>query len=182
MSIQFKPTDPKFAEFFYRHRQDPENKLYNPLLPSTIEELRERLSNASSDWSKFESTDGFFWFLELDSQLIGIASIQNINKMMLTAEIGYGIEPEFRGKGFATKSIRALTANTFTNTPLRKLIAYVHEENHASRKALEKAGYRQEGLLHEHYLINGVPCNEAIYGILNPATQTLNSSKLNEKL
>ena len=59
-----------------------------------------------------------------------------------------------------------MTQRTFSESPLRKLIAYVHEDNAASRKVLEKAGYEAEGLLREHYLINGMPVNEVIYGVL----------------
>jgi ribosomal-protein-alanine N-acetyltransferase len=59
-----------------------------------------------------------------------------------------------------------MTEDAFRQTPLRKLIAYVHEENTASTRVLEKAGYTREGLLREHYLVNGLPANEIIYGIL----------------
>ena len=85
---------------------------------------------------------------------------------MLTAEIGYGIAPEARGNGYATEAVRLVTHRAFTKSPLRKLIAYVHEDNVASRRVLEKVGYAAEGLLREHYLINGMPVNEVIYGIL----------------
>lgn len=85
---------------------------------------------------------------------------------MLTAEIGYNIAPEARGKGYATAAVRLATHKAFTESPLRKLIAYVHEDNAASRRVLEKAGYTAEGLLREHYLINGAPVNEIIYGTL----------------
>ena len=166
MEIKFLAADPALAEFFYEHRQDPENKRFNPLLPSTLESLRERLSKASSDWNEFETAESFLWFLELDSKLIGIASVQNINRMMMTAEIGYGISTEVRGQGLATKAVHSLTKQAFEQTPLRKLIAFVHEDNKPSRKLLEKIGYINEGTLREHYLINGEPANEVIYGIL----------------
>jgi ribosomal-protein-alanine N-acetyltransferase len=166
MEITFRPADPDLAEFFYEHRQDPINLRHNPLIPSTIEMLRERLSKANSHWDDFESAESFFWFLEHESRLVGISSVQNINRMMLTAEIGYGISPEFRGKGLATLAVRQLTESAFEKTPLRKLIAFVHDQNLASCRVLEKASYRREGILREHFLINGAPANEVIYGIL----------------
>ena len=49
---------------------------------------------------------------------------------------------------------------------LRKLPAYVHDKNLASCKVLQKLGFTQEGLLREHYLINGVPENELLFGLL----------------
>jgi RimJ/RimL family protein N-acetyltransferase len=92
--------------------------------------------------------------------------MQNINRMMLTAEIGYGILPQVRGRGIASQAIRTLSGNVFSQTPLRKLVAFVHEGNLPSRRALEKAGFKLEGLLREHYLVNGNAANEAIYGLL----------------
>jgi len=166
MEIRFLPADPALAGFLYEHRQDPINKRYNPLMPSTIDDLRSRLSKASSDWREFETAESFLWFLELNSQLVGIGSVQNINRMMLTAEIGYGVQPEFRGKGLATTAVRSLVKQAFENTPLRKLIAFVHVDNLPSRRLLEKVGFIQEGLLREHYVINGEPVNEAVYGVL----------------
>lgn len=85
---------------------------------------------------------------------------------MLTAEIAYGIAPEARGNGYATEAVRLVTQRAFTESPLRRLIAYVHEGNLASRRVLEKAGYTLEGVLREHYIVNGVPVNEIFYGIL----------------
>jgi ribosomal-protein-alanine N-acetyltransferase len=166
MDITFIPADASLAEVFNEYRQDPVTRQYNPLQPATSESLRERLSKASSDWSQFGRADFFCWFAKSGSVVVGQFNIQNINRMMLTAEIGYGVFANARGRGIATQIVEAMTKEAFTHTPLRKLIAFVHEQNLASRKVLEKVGYRHEGLLREHYLINGNAVNEAVYGIL----------------
>ena len=64
------------------------------------------------------------------------------------------------------EALRLVTRRALNETPLRKLIAYVHEDNVASRRVLEKVGYRAEGLLREHYVTNGMAVNEVIYGML----------------
>jgi ribosomal-protein-alanine N-acetyltransferase len=86
--------------------------------------------------------------------------------MILTAEIGYCVLAKARGQGIATKIVTALTLDAFSLTPLRKLIAYFHENNIASVHVLEKVGYTKEGLLREANLINGQPANEFAFGIL----------------
>jgi RimJ/RimL family protein N-acetyltransferase len=161
------PTDASHAELWYEWRQDSEGKKYNPFAPSPVEVLRQRLSKASSDIALFDRADSFIWLLKAENEVVGNMNIHNINKTMLTAEIGYMIAPKMRGKGFATFSVRHLTQLCFEKTPLRKLIAYVHEDNLPSRRVLEKLGYKAEGLLREHYLIDGAPVNEVIYGILS---------------
>jgi ribosomal-protein-alanine N-acetyltransferase len=165
-TLSILPSDPRHAELWYDWRQDPGAKKYNPFAPSTVETLRERLLKASSDIALFDRVDNFIWLLKAENEVVGNMNLHNINKTMLTAEIGYMISPRARGKGFATFSVQYLTQMCFEKTPLRKLIAYVHEDNLPSRRVLEKAGYEAEGLLREHYLIDGQPVNEVIYGIL----------------
>lgn len=166
MSITFAPSDPALAEWWFQDRQEAETLRFNPLAPSTVESLKERLSKASSDLGLFDTSDSYFWFVKEDDRIVGHVTMQNINRMMLTAEIGYGISSSFRGRGLATLAVHKLAKEAFSRTSLRKLIAFVHEGNVPSRKALEKVGFRQEGVLREHYLVNGVPTDEVIYGLL----------------
>lgn len=177
--ITFSPADPKLAEWWFNDRQESETVRFNPLSPSTIETLQERLSKASSDLTLFETSESYFWFVKKAEEIVGHVTMQNINRMMLTAEIGYGISPQFRGRGFAGFAIRKLASDVFSKTPIRKLIAFVHEENISSRKALENAGFHLEGVLREHYLVNGLPTNEIIYGLLR---SEFSKSKLKGKV
>lgn len=173
MDISFKPSDPKFVDLFLEYRNDEMTQAFNPIAQQSHEELITRLVESCSDWSRFENESSFLWFVHLNQNAVGTASIQNINRSMLTAEIGYGVFKKFRGQGIATQVIRKLTNDTFMFTKIRKLIAFVHEENLPSRQALEKNGYVQEGLLRKHYLINGIPTNEAVYGILREEVQRI---------
>jgi [ribosomal protein S5]-alanine N-acetyltransferase len=166
MNLGFISSDPNLAEFFYKNRQDPVTIRYNPLTPSTVDELRVRLTKACSDLSKFAESESFLWFINCDNETVGSVSLHSIDKKMLTAEIGYTLAASARGRGIATWAVRELTKNVFTQTPIRKLTAYVHEENIASYRVLEKSGYKREGFLREHFLVNGSPVNEILFGIL----------------
>lgn len=164
--ITFGPPDASLAAMMHEWRQDPIMKKYNPLAPSTVENLRDRLGKSSGDLGEFEKADAFFWFIQLSGEFVGNISCQNINRQMLTAEIGYNVISSARSKGIATQALRAITQRLFSETSLRKLIAYVHEDNLPSIKVLKNSGYQQEGLLREHYLVNGQPANEIIFGLL----------------
>ena len=158
--------DPEYAEAFASWRRDADTIRYNPLAASSTEALRERLAKAGSDLTQLERSESFMWFIELDGNIVGQVNLQSINRMMLTAEVGYMMDPKMRSRGLATEGLKSLVQDVFAKTNLRKLIAYVHEENLASRRVLNKVGFREEGLLREHYLINGKPANEVIYGLL----------------
>lgn len=166
MQISLTPSDSSCAELYYQWRQDEEMKKYNPLIPSTIEDLRERLRHHNSDFSTFAKSPSYFWFIEIATEKVGYVSMQNINNMMLTAEISYVVSPHARLQGIATTAVRLISNKAFLETPLRKLVAYVHEKNLSSIKVLGNVGFKQEGLLREHYLINSIPQNQLIFGLL----------------
>jgi len=166
VSIALLPYERDFLELLYDWREDPVVRRYNPVEELSLESLHARCAASHSDFADFENAELFFWLLKADEKVIGNISVRNINRRMLTAEIGYGVAAEARGNDYATEAVRLVTQKAFTQSPLRKLIAYVHQENRASRRVLQKVGYKPEGVLREHYVVNGMPVNEIIYGIL----------------
>lgn len=61
-------------------------------------------------------------------------------------EIGLSVLPAWRGMGFATEIIGALTENAFNDIRVRTIIAHTAPSNVASRRALERCGF---SLVHE---------------------------------
>lgn len=57
-------------------------------------------------------------------------------------EIGYRLLRKHRGKGFATESTIASLRYAFDVLNLDKVYAMANVENHASRKALQKSGFK----------------------------------------
>ncbi len=71
-------------------------------------------------------------------------------------EIGYVIGLPWRGRGYATAAVQALTAMQFETRPqLVRMEAWVYAHNPASKRVLEKAGYATEGYCRSCYLKNG---------------------------
>jgi RimJ/RimL family protein N-acetyltransferase len=166
MELAIFPHDVSLLESYYGYYLDEETRRYDPFPAPGFESLIERLGRASSQLSEFQGARSYFWFLKSDSKLVAHVSLNNLNPMMMTAEIGFGVHPSARGRGIAKNAIRTITQKVFAESAVRKLIAHVHEDNVASRRALESVGYFQEGLFRESYILNGLPCNEAVYGIL----------------
>ncbi|MCS7037143.1 MAG: GNAT family protein [Saprospiraceae bacterium] len=73
-------------------------------------------------------------------------------------EIGYVMGRPWRGRGYATAAVKALTAMQFETRPnLIRLSAWVYSYNPASKRVLEKAGYVVEGFCRALLLKNGQP-------------------------
>jgi ribosomal-protein-alanine N-acetyltransferase len=60
-------------------------------------------------------------------------------------EIGYFLKPAAWGQGFATEICRRMLQFAFQEASLGEVVASVHERNIASRKVLEKCGFRHAG-------------------------------------
>jgi RimJ/RimL family protein N-acetyltransferase len=63
------------------------------------------------------------------------------------AEAGYWVAREARGRGVATRALRLLADWALPALDLARLQLTTHEENVASQRVAEAAGFRREGLL-----------------------------------
>lgn len=58
-----------------------------------------------------------------------------------SAEIGYGLAPPWRERGYGTEVVGALAGWALRQSSCRRLTAYVHEDNVASRRLVERLGF-----------------------------------------
>jgi len=165
-AINLLPYEQSFLQAFIDWRNQPLSIRHNPLMKMSDEEIAKMLHDEGADLSDLKKHESFRWFISVDGQVVGTVSLKNISHSMSYGEIGYGTSESHQGKGITTAAVEVLIEKIFTESTLRRLLAYVHEENHASRRVLEKLGFQEEGILREHYLINGTPVNEVLYGLL----------------
>ncbi len=164
--IQLAPASTDYAKVFYQWRNESHTRKYNPIRDFSLREVRYNLAKSATSLKTLEESVSYRWFIMLEKNLVGTISLGEVNLTMKLAEIGYMIGEAHYGKGIATAALKKWTEFVFANTDLRKLTASVAEENFPSIRVLEKVGYKKEGLLKEHYLINDKPVNQAIFGLL----------------
>ena len=83
----------------------------------------------------------------VDKEFAGVISLHTINIRNHTAEIGYWIEKDQRGKGIGTVSARMITELGLREIGFRRIDGLVDVDNLASQKLLISAGYEKEGIL-----------------------------------
>jgi [ribosomal protein S5]-alanine N-acetyltransferase len=166
MKLELFPCDPKLAPFLKKWREEPTALRYNPLRALTVFEVESELRASCHDLSDIREKEKYRWFVHADGELVGQVALANISLMMGTAEVGYLIGEDFKGRGIATGALRLLIADVFNKTALRRLQAFVHEGNLASCRVVEKLGFVREGLLREHFIVRGEAVNEIAYGLL----------------
>ncbi|MDQ0347832.1 GNAT family N-acetyltransferase [Ancylobacter vacuolatus] len=66
-----------------------------------------------------------------------------------TASVGWNLNPQFGGRGYAFEAARAFCDHLFRAKDFRRLYAYVEDHNTPSQRLCEKLGMRREGVFIE---------------------------------
>ena len=81
-------------------------------------------------------------------------------------EIGYILNPEYWGRGFATDVSKLLIDFGFKEYKLHRIFATCDPRNIGSSRVLEKAGMRKEGRIRENLLIKDGWRDSLLYSVL----------------
>jgi [ribosomal protein S5]-alanine N-acetyltransferase len=84
----------------------------------------------------------------------------------VTYEIGVAIAPEHRGQGLATAAQDLLVEYLLDHTTANRIEALTNDANVAEQKALERLGFRQEGLMRGRSFLQGKYVGTLVYGLL----------------
>jgi len=82
------------------------------------------------------------------------------------AALGYCLNKQYWGRGFATEAASALCGLGFRGLDLHRIFAACRPDNVASARVMEKIGMKREGMLREHMYAKGKWQNSFVYSIL----------------
>lgn len=103
-----------------------------------------------------EAPDGVTWAIEVEGRVVGTTGIHGIDFRHGTGESGLVIgDKSMWRKGIASEAMAMRTRFAFRELNLHKIRSRTFMENEASKRALEKAGYRQSGVLREEFYRDG---------------------------
>lgn len=108
-------------------------------LPETLRIVRrmtQRLYRAGSRGS---------WMIVSGGEVVGLASYKQPPDPAGVVEIGYGVAPEHRGRGHATRAVTAMLEYARTDPSVCAVRAETAVANTASQRALERNGFTQYG-------------------------------------
>ena len=93
--------------------------------------------------------------IKSENKMIGTCGFTRFNLASNSAEIGYVINPDFRGKGIAVEAAKKVMIFGFENLGLNRIEARYMVGNDASRRVMEKLGMTFEGVAREALCVNG---------------------------
>ncbi len=99
------------------------------------------------------------------SEPLGWVSLRIAERATETAEIGYSVVREHRGRGVATEAVAGLVAEGFERARLGRVRAYCVPENVPSRAVLERNGFLDEGVARHGATVQGQAVDVIAYAL-----------------
>ncbi len=110
----------------------------------------------------------FFVFLAdpTGEHLVGGLTLSNIRRRAAQyVSLGYWMGRRYAGKGLMTEAVGVAIPFTFETLGLHRIHAAFLPDNMASRRVLEKNGFREEGYAENYLQIDGRWCDHILFGL-----------------
>jgi ribosomal-protein-alanine N-acetyltransferase len=162
MEITIKLATEEDSEFVYELMQDKDCKKYilDRLRAKTIEDQKRKIRSYAAQTKK---QNRYYLIALLGKEKIGIIDIYNISKEDERGAVGYAISKKYRGKGFATKIIKKAILFVKRKIKIHAIEATVDPKNIASKKTLEKIGFKSVGIMKKYSKVNNKYTDREIY-------------------
>lgn len=112
--------------------------------PYTEADARDYIERTRQGWAEGKNSN---FAVLLSGATVGSIGINWLEPEQGVAEVGYWVAPQVRGRGVCTRAVRLASQWVFERPGMQRLQLRADEENVASRKVAEKAGFTQEGIL-----------------------------------
>lgn len=107
-------------------------------------------------------------FDKMTGQFMGGTGLHRFDWEHRIVEIGYWLRKSVNGQGYATESTKALIKYSFDVLRAKKVVIVVSEGNDASRRVIEKSGFKFEYTVHdEDVLPDGSITDKHWYALYN---------------
>ncbi len=139
----------------YEYACKPEVTEY--LLWSPHESLTHTRSYLQSLQPIYRRGEYYDWGIEerYSGKMIGTCGYTEISPSNLRAEVGYVLNPEYCGKGYATEAVMAVIQFAFEELGINRVEARYMTGNGKSLAVMKRCGMGEEGLLREFMLVKG---------------------------
>lgn len=106
---------------------------------------------------RYRYGDFYDWAVTLkgSGKMIGTCGFAKLDPTNNLGEIGYVINPRYKGKGVASEAVAAVIDYGFSTLGLNRIEARYMIDNSASRRVMEKSGMTFEGIYRKAIFVKG---------------------------
>lgn len=150
--LRLRPLAATDAEALFAHAKDPEVSRYMSWAPHTsLDDTRTWLAQAAD---VLAAGTGIDWAIEHADAIVGCIGLTQITWQLAAlrydrAELGYWLATAARGQGLTSEAAIAVMRWGFETFGLHKITVRCFEPNEASRRVIEKAGFRFIGRMED---------------------------------
>jgi RimJ/RimL family protein N-acetyltransferase len=133
--------------------RDPETQRRLEDGPLSQEAQRQSVTKAEQQWATGRGAP-FVIADARDDRPLGLLNLQ-LREDEEVANLAVSVFPEARGRGIAARALRLGALWGLRDLGLARVAAEAAVDNHASLRAIEKAGFQREGTLRAHCKTHG---------------------------
>jgi ribosomal-protein-alanine N-acetyltransferase len=138
---------------------NPETPLYRSSLGPYIAMVRAMRREASQG-------QAIPWVVSYGGEFVGQLTVGSITwGSARSGQVGYWIDEAYAGRGIIPTALAMAVDHCFGVVGLHRLEASIRPENHASRRVVEKLGFREEGIRVRQLHINGAWRDHVSYAL-----------------
>lgn len=151
----------------HAYASQPEVHRFQPWEPSTPDSAT-RYVQYAIEQAQGQPRKEYVLAIEIreQQQVIGSCQLTIHNAQFQIGEIGYFLNSDYWGFGYATEAARALLEFGFSDLSLHRVFAQCDPRNRASIRVLERLGMQYEGHLRETMLIRDGWRDSLMYSLL----------------
>ena len=118
--------------------------------------------------TQYSSASFFDWALTLpeSGKMIGTCGFASIDTDNDAGEIGYVINPEYWGRGYATEALARMLSFGFGVLGMHRIYVRIMSGNEASERVARKCGMRHEATFYSSLMVKGEYRTIKYYAIL----------------
>ncbi len=152
----------------FNMRKDPSMHEYTDTRPD--EKLEDSIDYIRRMNQGVDENKWIVWGLQDkgSDRIIGTISIWNIYPDEEKAELGFGIVPEFRGRGIMTEGLREVVDYSFREANFKKLEAFTEEGNSKSISVLQRCGFIEDRRVIDQSPFDGKEYKMVVYKRTHP--------------
>lgn len=166
--LLLRPFEPTDLDDFYAYRSRPEVYRYLYGESVTKEECAELLDKLIADHELTGEGRRLALAIHLPEagRVIGGAVLKWRSEKDRQGEIGYSLNPEFHGHGYATEAARKMLQLGFDGLGLHRIVAECDPRNEPSWRLMERLGMRREAHFRELEVFKGEWGDLFVYAML----------------
>ena len=166
--LSLRPLSAADTTALLAYRSQADVCRYVPFTPMDTAIIAERLGTAWARTSLNDEGQNLTLGVEVTEtgELVGDVVLMWHSREHRGGEIGYVLNPEFSGHGYATEAVRRLLSLAFDDLGLHRVYAITDQENEPSVALLERLGMRREGDFTQNAWFKGRWSSEYSYAVL----------------